>query len=52
MPDLSALLAAGVDGMFTNFPDRLVGLTPGAPKPAQAGRAAKEARDACLGLTG
>jgi glycerophosphoryl diester phosphodiesterase len=50
--DMSALLAAGVDGMFTNFPDRLVALTPGQPKPRQAPRAAKDAHDACIGLTG
>lgn len=47
---LSALLAAGVDGMFTNFPDRLRSLTPSAPAPAPGARAAKDARDRCRGL--
>ena len=48
-PDLAAQLAFGVDGVFTNFPDRLVALTPRKPKPKDAGPAAKAAHDRCQG---
>lgn len=51
-PDEQAsLLEAGVDGMFTDFPDRLLALRPHAePRGKAAGAAAASARRRCLGV--
>ena len=47
--DMATLLAAGVDGMFTNFPDRLDAvLGSNALRPKKAVRRAVKARAACL----
>jgi glycerophosphoryl diester phosphodiesterase len=45
--DLARQLTFGVDGIFTNFPDRLRALTRDAVNPKRAGDAAKAARDRC-----
>lgn len=47
--EMSALVALGVDGMFTNFPDRLNTLLASAQAPAKQGaKNAADATDACL----
>ena len=51
--DMATLLAAGVDGMFTNFPDRLDAvLGSNALRPKKAARRAARARAACLRAAG
>ena len=53
VPDMRALLALGVDGMFTNFPDRLDALLGrDAPSRGRAPMKAMEARAACVGRIG
>jgi glycerophosphoryl diester phosphodiesterase len=47
--EMNALVALGVDGMFTNFPDRLNALLGGAQAPGKQGaRDAADDHDACL----
>jgi glycerophosphoryl diester phosphodiesterase len=48
--DQARLAAAGVDGMFSDFPDRLVATRPASePRGTAAGAAACAARAQCLG---
>jgi glycerophosphoryl diester phosphodiesterase len=48
-PALASKLGFGVDGVFTNFPDRQRALTSGGTAPISAGQAAKAAHDRCSG---